>query len=115
TRNPQLLVTSRHGFRVPVGHVFPIQLRRPLPGAGDDRRRSGERARDERSREMKDGPAYHAASAGEQTVENSSGGAGSEVRHTDTLTEKDKPRGKARTGASVPGLTFPRFFTEAGV
>src|SRR6185436_7427877 len=88
--------------------------RRPLPGAGDDRRRSGERPRDERSREMKEGPAYHAASAGEHTVEPSSSGAGTEPRHGETLTEKDKPR-KARMATSVAGLTFPRFFTEADV
>src|SRR4029077_5787427 len=27
----------------------------------------------------------------------------------------EKPRAKARAAAAVPGLTFPRFFTEAGV
>ena len=54
---------------------------------------------------MKEGPAYHAASAGEQTVENSSGGA--EVRHADTLTEKDKPRGKAS-----PNYGFAKAWAE---
>jgi ribonucleoside-diphosphate reductase alpha chain len=58
---------------------------------------------------MKDRAAYQAASGGQQTVE-SSGGASAPV---DALLEKDKPRAKTRTG-SVVGLTFPRFFTEAG-
>jgi len=57
---------------------------------------------------MKDSAAYHAATAGQQTVESSVGtpvGA-----HADL--EKDKPRAKK---AIAPGLTFPRFFTGRGV
>ena len=60
---------------------------------------------------MKEGAAYQAASAGQQTVESS--GTPS-VSHADALLDKEKPRAK-KTAAAVPGLTFPRFFTEAGV
>jgi ribonucleoside-diphosphate reductase alpha chain len=62
---------------------------------------------------MKDGAAYQAASGGQQTVE-SSGGTGAPTQ-VDALLEKDKPRSKVRTAPAVVGLTFPRFFTEAGV
>src|SRR5260221_1876642 len=62
---------------------------------------------------MKDGAAYQAASGGQQTVE-SSGGTGDPTQ-ADALLEKDKPRSKVRTAPAVVGLTFPRFFTEAGV
>jgi ribonucleoside-diphosphate reductase alpha chain len=62
---------------------------------------------------MKDGAAYQAASGGQQTVE-SSGGTGAPTQ-VDALVEKDKPRSKVRTAPAVVGLTFPRFFTEAGV
>ncbi|HET9831270.1 MAG TPA: vitamin B12-dependent ribonucleotide reductase [Vicinamibacterales bacterium] len=48
-----------------------------------------------------------AAGAGQQTVE--SGG----TSHMPMAVEGDKPR--AKKSATVPGLTFPRFFTEAGV
>jgi len=58
---------------------------------------------------MKEGAAYQAASAGQQSVE-SSGTAG-----VPPFVEAEKPRAKARAAAAVPGLTFPRFFTEAGV
>jgi ribonucleoside-diphosphate reductase alpha chain len=72
---------------------------------------------------MKEGAAYQAASAGQQTVD-SSGSATVPPR-----TDADKPRSstgterpeavegraKARSAAAAPGLTFPRFFTEAGV
>ena len=37
------------------------------------------------------------------------------MSHVDGLVEKEKPRAKAKAPASAPGLTFPRFFTEAGV
>ena len=57
---------------------------------------------------MKEGAAYQAASAGQQSVE-SSGTA------VPPFAEPEKPRAKARAAAAVPGLTFPRFFTEAGV
>src|SRR5215213_8735375 len=79
---------------------------------------------------MKDGAAYQAASASQQTVESSGiaavppalsdakgveGPAVSEAKAVEVpLVETDKPRAKARA-AAVPGLTFPRFFTEAGV
>jgi ribonucleoside-diphosphate reductase alpha chain len=56
---------------------------------------------------MKEGAAYHAAS--HQSVELSSGTA------VPPLVETEKARAKARPAAAVPGLTFPRFFTEAGV
>ena len=60
---------------------------------------------------MKEGAAYQAATAGQQTVESSGTPA---MSHTDTVLEKDKPRAR-RTAAAAPGLTFPRFFTESGV
>jgi ribonucleoside-diphosphate reductase alpha chain len=59
---------------------------------------------------MKEGAAYQAASAGQQTVESSGTPA---VSHADALLDKEKPR--PRKAAATPGLTFPRFFTEAGV
>jgi ribonucleoside-diphosphate reductase alpha chain len=58
---------------------------------------------------MKEGAAYQAASAGQQSVESSGTAA------VPPFVEADKPRAKARAAAAVPGLTFPRFFTEAGV
>ncbi len=62
---------------------------------------------------MKEGAAYHAASAGQQMVE--SGGTPA-VSHGDAPAvagEKDKPR--AKRAPAAPGLTFPRFFTEPGI
>jgi len=56
---------------------------------------------------MEDRAAMKAAGAGQQTVE--SGGAS----HVPVSVESDKPRAKKSNAA--PGLTFPRFFTEAGV
>src|SRR6478609_9901573 len=58
---------------------------------------------------MKEGAAYQAASAGHQSVENSGTAA------VPPFVEAEKPRAKARAASAVPGLTFPRFFTEAGV
>src|SRR5258705_4528070 len=58
---------------------------------------------------MKDRVAIQAAGAGPQSVE--SGGTAAVPPFADS----EKPRAKARTAAGVPGLTFPRFFTEAGV
>src|SRR3954462_9147776 len=58
---------------------------------------------------MKERAAYQAASAGQQSVE-SSGTAG-----VPPFVDADKLRAKARAAAPAPGLTFPRFFTEAGV
>ncbi len=60
---------------------------------------------------MKENAGYQAAPAGQQSVENSGAPA---VSHADALLDKEKARAK-RTTAPVPGLTFPRFFTEAGV
>src|SRR5436305_2206051 len=60
---------------------------------------------------MKENAGYQAAPAGQQSVENSGAPA---VSHADALLDKDKARAK-RAAAAVPGLTFPRFFTEAGV
>src|SRR5678815_2072691 len=56
---------------------------------------------------MKEGAAYQAAS--HQSVERSSGTA------VPPFVETEKARAKARPASPVPGLTFPRFFTEAGV
>jgi ribonucleoside-diphosphate reductase alpha chain len=60
---------------------------------------------------MKENAGYQAAPAGQQSVENSGTPA---VSHADALLDKEKARAK-RTAAPIPGLTFPRFFTEAGV
>ena len=58
---------------------------------------------------MKEGAAYQAAAAGQQTVESS----GSPVA---PFVDTEKPRArKASASATAPGLNFPRFFTEAGV
>ena len=59
---------------------------------------------------MKEGAAYQAASAGQQTVETSGVHPPASV---DAIVEK--PRTKSKSAASAPGLSFPRFFTEAGV
>src|SRR5262245_39001860 len=58
---------------------------------------------------MKDRAAYHAAGAGQQSVESSGSSA------VPPFVEAEKPRVKARASVGAPGLTFPRFFTEAGV
>jgi len=52
---------------------------------------------------MKEGAAYQAAGAGQQSVESS----GTYAPRPDT--------GDARAKKTAPGLAFPRFFTEAGV
>jgi ribonucleoside-diphosphate reductase alpha chain len=57
---------------------------------------------------MKQGAAYQAAS--QQPVESRSG-----TPAVPPFVEAEKPRAKARQGSAVAGLTFPRFFTEAGV
>src|SRR4051794_6007980 len=57
---------------------------------------------------MKDRAAYQAAGAGQQSVESS----GASVP---PFVEAEKPRAKSRPAAAAPGLTFARFFTEAGV
>src|SRR5947199_9533800 len=56
---------------------------------------------------MEDRAAMKAAGASPQTVE--SGG----TSHMPMSVESDKPR--AKKSVAAPGLTFPRFFTEAGV
>ncbi len=56
---------------------------------------------------MKERAAYQAAGAGQQTVESSG------TSHVPGVVETEKPR--ARKTSAAPGLTFPRFFTEAGV
>jgi len=58
---------------------------------------------------MKEGAAYQAASASQQSSESSGTAA------VPPFVEAEKPRSRTRTAAAVPGLTFPRFFTEAGV
>jgi len=57
---------------------------------------------------MKEGAAYQAVAAGQQTVESSGSSS------TAPFLESDKPRAK-KVAAAAPGLAFPRFFTEAGV
>jgi ribonucleoside-diphosphate reductase alpha chain len=57
---------------------------------------------------MKDRAAYQAAGAGQQSVESSS------TSSVPPFVDAEKPRAKARA-AAAPGLSFPRFFTEAGV
>ncbi|MEO8257435.1 MAG: vitamin B12-dependent ribonucleotide reductase [Acidobacteriota bacterium] len=59
---------------------------------------------------MKEGAAYQAAGAGQQTVESSAGSAA--LAGVDAVV--DKPRPKPKAAPSVSGLSFPRFFTEAG-
>jgi ribonucleoside-diphosphate reductase alpha chain len=62
---------------------------------------------------MKEGAAYKAASAGQQTVESGGTSPASHVDASGPGVEKERP--KAKRVASAPGLTFPRFFTERGV
>jgi ribonucleoside-diphosphate reductase alpha chain len=57
---------------------------------------------------MKERVSYEAAGATQQSVESSGAAA------PPFTVDADKPRAKTRT-AAVVGLTFPRFFTEAGV
>jgi len=56
---------------------------------------------------MEDRAAMKAAGAGQQTVESSG------TSHAPVAVDADKPR--AKKAGAAPGLTFPRFFTEAGV
>ena len=56
---------------------------------------------------MKDRVAYQAASASQQTMD-----AGTTPPVPASM---EPPRVKAKAAVSVPGLTFPRFFTEEGV
>src|SRR5215210_7430971 len=59
---------------------------------------------------MKEGAAYQAASAGQQTVETSAGSPA--LVGVEATVEKPRPKSKAAP-PSAPGLSFPRFFTEA--
>jgi ribonucleoside-diphosphate reductase alpha chain len=59
------------------------------------------------SGEMKERPAFQAASAGQQTTEAGSGFHGS--------IGVDPSRGAKAKGRPSPGLTFPRFFTDPGL
>ena len=58
---------------------------------------------------MKDSAAYQAASAGQQIVE-----TGVDA-HVPGGTGVEQPRSKTKAASAAPGLTFPRFFTGAGV
>src|SRR6266516_5545609 len=59
---------------------------------------------------MKERAAYQAASAGPQAIDT---GAGAPL-NAPPIEAVEHPRAKAKA-APAPGLTFPRFFTEAGV
>ncbi len=59
---------------------------------------------------MKEGAAYQAASAGQQSVESSGTAAVPPF-----VEARDSRARKRRRRPAAPGLTFPRFFTEAGV
>src|SRR5258706_1667441 len=66
--------------------------------------------------DMKERAAYQAVSAGQQTAETSTGApppAG--PANPSSLAGVDASRTKVKSAAAAPGLTFPRFFTEAGV
>src|SRR6202163_1393513 len=57
--------------------------------------------------------AYQAACTGQRTAETAvTSGAPAAV---DVIVDKDKPRARSKVAPSAPGLSFPRFFTEAGV
>src|SRR5438270_5061508 len=61
---------------------------------------------------MEDRAAYHVGTAGQQTVESSSGAhAGSDAPRPSTGSADSRARPKA--AQTVTGLTFPRFFTDA--
>jgi ribonucleoside-diphosphate reductase alpha chain len=63
---------------------------------------------------MKEPAAIQAASAGQQTVESgSTGHVGMPPKSTPVVAESS--RTKVKGAAPAPGLTFPRFFTEADV
>src|SRR6516162_4908811 len=66
---------------------------------------------------MKEPAAIQAASAGHQTVESGSTGHVGRPEMVPAMTPAaaEPSRTKSRAAAPAPGLTFPRFFTEADV
>ncbi|MCU1383107.1 MAG: nrdJ, partial [Acidobacteria bacterium] len=69
---------------------------------------------------MKERAAYQAASGSHQSVDSSGTAAVPPFVESEKRVATDRPeptdgRAKARSAVAVPGLTFPRFFTEAGV
>src|SRR5579862_5202124 len=62
---------------------------------------------------MKDRAAYHAAGAAPQSIESSTGAASSAAAMPPVTSEA--ARAKTKPSAQAVGLTFPRFFTEAGI
>src|SRR3954451_13414707 len=101
----------RRGERSRFGHgsfnIYKTQVDRTL-GQGARSLDPGKPPRSKRSRTMKEGAAYQASGAGQQIVESS--GSSSVAPFIET----EKPKTK-KGGGSAPGLSFPRFFTEAGV
>src|SRR3989449_2172518 len=64
---------------------------------------------------MEDRAAYHVGTAGQQTVESSSGAhAGSTADAPRPSTGSADGRARPKAAQTVTGLTFPRFFTDAG-
>ena len=68
---------------------------------------------------MKDSAAYQAASAGQQPVETGGGsvvpGTPDAPRSSSGRPEPAEGRSKTKTASAAPGLTFPRFFSDADV
>jgi len=61
---------------------------------------------------MKERPAIQAAGAGQHSVET---GSSTHAGMPPAVPAAAEPRTKTRATAAAPGLTFPRFFTQAGV
>ncbi|HEY7292919.1 MAG TPA: vitamin B12-dependent ribonucleotide reductase [Vicinamibacterales bacterium] len=64
---------------------------------------------------MKERAAIQAAGAGQQSVESGSSVHGGMTPVPSTSAPTVNERARPRAAAQAPGLTFPRFFTEAGV
>ena len=62
---------------------------------------------------MKEGAAFQAAGASQQTVESPRGP--DTPTSPEAIVEAEKPRAKSKNAVSVKGLSFARFFTEEGV
>jgi ribonucleoside-diphosphate reductase alpha chain len=62
---------------------------------------------------MKEGAAFQAAGASQQTVESPRGP--NTPTSAEAVGEAEKPRAKSKSAVSVKGLSFARFFTEEGV